>query len=126
MYISIGDTDSHFISLIPMLQSINFLSCDEKVSVIYHDPVFPENKLSVFDSLPSSGPSFCGKEISVQDPVDISYDDITTQYKMVFTPDQKGNWKKASFLFDFTTSMLQAQTQFFKYVFMRTAVQLMA
>ena len=97
-----------------MLQSINFLSCDEKVSVIYHDPVFPENKLSVFDSLPSSGPSFCGKEISVQKPVDISYDDITTQYKVVFTPDQKGNWKKASFLFDFTTSMLQAQTQFFK------------
>ena len=113
------------ISLIPMLQSINFLSCDEKVSVIYHDPVFPENKLSVFDSLPSSGPSFCGKEISVQKPVDISYDDITTQYKVVFTPDQKGNWKKASFLFDFTTSMLQAQTQFFKYVFI-TAVQLMA
>ena len=106
MYISIGDTDSHFISLIPMLQSINFLSCDEKVSVIYHDPVFPENKLSVFDSLPSSGPSFCGKEISDQKPVDISYDDIATQYKVVFTPDQKGNWKKASFLFDFTTSML--------------------
>lgn len=87
--------------------------------MLFHDPEFLDE--SVFDSFPH----FCGKEIPAQQPVDISFDDFTSKYKVTFTPDQKGNWKKASFLFDFTTSMLQAQTQSFKYVFI-TAVQLMA
>ena len=94
-------------SLILMLQSINFLSCDEKVSVLYDDPGFEEQ--SIFDS----DPHFCGNKTTARQPVDISLDDFASQYRVDFTPDQKGNWKKASFLFDHTTSMLQAQYPIF-------------
>ena len=67
--------------------------------MLFHDPEFLDE--SVFDSFPH----FCGKEIPAQQPVDISFDDFTSKYKVTFTPDQKGNWKKANFLFDYTTSI---------------------
>ena len=68
--------------------------------MLFHDPEFLDE--SVFDSFPH----FCGKEIPAQQPVDISFDDFTSKYKVTFTPDQKGNWRKANFLFDYTTSII--------------------